>query len=90
MNEAGFTVSICMNQPEVGRGAMTETQLQKVHKTLARLLVDRGAVVDRIFSCTSFRMCPQRKPAAVCYMQRSRTTVLVPAKHLLLETKPTT
>ena len=64
LNEAGFTVAICTNQPEVARGAMTRAQLENVHAALSALLKDRGALIDRIFSCTTFRKCPQRKPAA--------------------------
>lgn len=64
LNADGFTVAICTNQPEVARGAMTEPELQGVHVALVALLKARGAVVDRIFSCTNFRKCPYRKPAA--------------------------
>lgn len=63
LNAAGFTVAICTNQPEVARGAMTPLELQKVHTALVALLKARGADIDRIFSCTSFRKCPYRKPA---------------------------
>ena len=63
LNEAGYTVSICTNQPEVARGVMSRAQLDQVHQALERRLREEGAVVDRIFSCTSFRKCPHRKPA---------------------------
>jgi D-glycero-D-manno-heptose 1,7-bisphosphate phosphatase len=63
LNEAGYTVAICTNQPEVARGAMSRAQLDLVHQALQRRLGDEGARVDRIFSCTSFRKCPWRKPA---------------------------
>jgi D-glycero-D-manno-heptose 1,7-bisphosphate phosphatase len=63
LNQAGYTVSICTNQPEVARGAMSRAQLDQVHDALERRLRDEGAVVDRIFSCTTFRKCPHRKPA---------------------------
>jgi len=63
LNAAGFTVAICTNQPEVARGAMTPLELQNVHTALVALLKNRGAVIDQIFSCTTFRKCPTRKPA---------------------------
>lgn len=63
LNEAGYTVAICTNQPEVARGAMSRAQLDRVHQALQRVLGDEGARVDRIFSCTTFRKCPRRKPA---------------------------
>ena len=63
LNEAGYTVAICTNQPEVGRGAVSTAQLDNVHAALKKRLGDAGAAVDRIFSCTSFLKCPRRKPA---------------------------
>jgi D-glycero-D-manno-heptose 1,7-bisphosphate phosphatase len=63
LNDAGYTVSICTNQPEVARGVMTSGQLDDVHAALQRRLEEQGAKVDRIFSCISFRKCPRRKPA---------------------------
>ena len=64
LNAAGFTVAICTNQPEVARGAMTLAELRQVHEALDAMLRSEGAVIDRIFSCTSFLKCPRRKPAA--------------------------
>jgi D-glycero-D-manno-heptose 1,7-bisphosphate phosphatase len=64
LNRAGVTVAICTNQPEVGRGAMTATQLEEVHAALQRMLRERGASVSRIFTCTSIFKCPRRKPSA--------------------------
>lgn len=61
--EAGYTVAICTNQPEVGRGAMTLAQLQVVHAALKKRLREEGGKVDHIFSCTSVRKCPHRKPS---------------------------
>ncbi len=62
LNDAGFTVAICTNQPEVGRGAMTWAQLEEVHAALLARLREESAVVDRVFACTSFLKCPRRKP----------------------------
>jgi D-glycero-D-manno-heptose 1,7-bisphosphate phosphatase len=64
LNRAGVAVAICTNQPEVARGAMTRRQLDIVHAALLERLAARGATVDRIFTCTSVRKCPERKPAA--------------------------
>jgi len=63
LNAAGYTVAICTNQPEVGRGVMSAAQLDEVHRALTSTLKAQGAVVDRIFSCTSLRRCPGRKPS---------------------------
>jgi D-glycero-D-manno-heptose 1,7-bisphosphate phosphatase len=50
LNQAGVTVAICTNQPEVGRGAMTRRELDVVHAGLEAMLRERGAAVDRIFA----------------------------------------
>lgn len=63
LNDAGVTVAICTNQPEVARGAMTTAELQIVHAALLARLKEDGAVVDRVFCCTSAAKCPRRKPA---------------------------
>ena len=63
LSKAGYTIAICTNQPEVGRGAMTLAQLQVVHSALEILLREQGGKVDHIFSCTSTRKCPRRKPS---------------------------
>jgi D-glycero-D-manno-heptose 1,7-bisphosphate phosphatase len=64
LNGAGVTVAICTNQPEVGRGAMTRSELDAVHAGLTAMLRAEGAAIDRIISCTSVFKCPRRKPAA--------------------------
>jgi D-glycero-D-manno-heptose 1,7-bisphosphate phosphatase len=64
LNQAGVTVAICTNQPEVGRGVMSRRELDAVHDALFAALKARGAIVDRIFTCTSIFKCPLKKPAA--------------------------
>jgi D-glycero-D-manno-heptose 1,7-bisphosphate phosphatase len=63
LNHAGVAVAICTNQPEVGRGAMTGGELDRVHEALEAMLGEQGARVDRVFACTSIYKCPRRKPA---------------------------
>src|SRR6185436_15572238 len=64
LNTAGYTVAICTNQPEVGRGVMTTSQLERVHDALRDRLMQQGATIDRLFCCPNRRKCPYRKPAA--------------------------
>jgi D-glycero-D-manno-heptose 1,7-bisphosphate phosphatase len=64
LNRAGWSVAMCTNQPEVGRGAMTKQQLDAVHEALEARLAETGARLDLILCCTSIRKCPARKPAA--------------------------
>jgi D-glycero-D-manno-heptose 1,7-bisphosphate phosphatase len=63
LNSAGWSVALCTNQPEVGRGAMTKQQLAAVHKELEARLAETGARLDLILCCTSSLKCPTRKPA---------------------------
>jgi D-glycero-D-manno-heptose 1,7-bisphosphate phosphatase len=64
LNNAGYKVAMCTNQPEVGRGAMTASQLADVHQAMEARLVDAGARIDLILCCTSDLKCPARKPSA--------------------------
>jgi D-glycero-D-manno-heptose 1,7-bisphosphate phosphatase len=63
LNQAGFKVAICTNQPEVARGVMTKQQLDAVHEALIGMLLAEGATVDLVLSCTALAKCPRRKPA---------------------------
>ena len=63
LNQAGFKVAICTNQPEVARGVMSRAELDAVHAALARMLAAEGATVDAVLCCTADVKCPRRKPA---------------------------
>jgi D-glycero-D-manno-heptose 1,7-bisphosphate phosphatase len=80
LNQAGVTVAICTNQPEVGRGAMTRRELDVVHAGLEAMLRERGAAVDRIFACTSVFKCPERKPAPGMLLEALATYGAGPAE----------
>lgn len=62
LNQAGYAVAICTNQPEVGRGAVTREELDRVHDGLRGALERGGARVDAIYACTSVAKSPRRKP----------------------------
>lgn len=63
LNQAGFDVAICTNQPEIARGVMTQRDLDEVHHALKAMLAAEGAEVDLVLCCASDRKCPRRKPA---------------------------
>lgn len=63
LNQAGFDVAMCTNQPEVSRGAMSHAQLDAVHEALQQMLAARGAHVDAVLCCTCERKTPRLKPA---------------------------
>jgi len=64
LNDAGFDVAICTNQPEVARGIMSQAKLDVVHEALRRMLAARGAKLDLILCCGYDHKSPRRKPAA--------------------------
>jgi D-glycero-D-manno-heptose 1,7-bisphosphate phosphatase len=63
LNAAGCSVAICTNQPEVGRGSMTQAQLDAVHEALVTMLARHGARVDLVLCCTRASKSPWRKPS---------------------------
>jgi D,D-heptose 1,7-bisphosphate phosphatase len=71
LQAAGFACVVVTNQSAVGRGMMTDADLQRVHDEMNRQLADVGVVLDGIYSCTfapktNDRLAiehPDRKPA---------------------------
>jgi D-glycero-D-manno-heptose 1,7-bisphosphate phosphatase len=62
LTEAGYSVVLCTNQPEVARGVMSKRQLDDVHEALKQMLAGAGARIDAVLCCTVTRKCPWRKP----------------------------
>ncbi len=63
LNDASIPVAIVTNQAVVGRGELTEEGLEDIHAYLKDLLKKEGALVDKIFTCTSSDPThPNRKP----------------------------
>jgi D-glycero-D-manno-heptose 1,7-bisphosphate phosphatase len=60
--KAGFTIAICTNQPEVGRGVLSQADLDRVHAAMRRRLEAEGAAIEAIFCCTTVHKNPRRKP----------------------------
>jgi D,D-heptose 1,7-bisphosphate phosphatase len=71
LQAAGFACVVVTNQSAVGRGMMTEADLQRVHDEMNRQLMDVGVILDGIYSCTIAPTTndplaiehPDRKPA---------------------------
>lgn len=62
LNRGGFTIAICTNQPEVGRGALSKSRLDAIHEALKAMLARKGAVVETILCCTDCHKNPRLKP----------------------------
>ncbi|MBN8531111.1 MAG: HAD-IIIA family hydrolase [Alphaproteobacteria bacterium] len=65
-NHRGLRVALVTNQSVVGRGIITEEQLEEIHAHLHSLLGAQGAVLDAIYAATDHpdRPTPRRKPGS--------------------------
>ena len=70
LRAAGFACVVVTNQSAVGRGMITESQLERIHDRLNELLGVEGAELDAVYSCTAGPPAgpggpehPDRKPA---------------------------
>ena len=66
LNSKKIPVAIVTNQALVGRGDISELQLNHIHEHMNQILKSNNAVVDHIFYCTDTTIEPhdRRKPAA--------------------------
>jgi len=64
LNEAGYAVVVITNQSAVGRGLMSQAELEKIHRQMCQELADQGAWVSRVYYCPHRpdEGCPCRKP----------------------------
>jgi D-sedoheptulose 7-phosphate isomerase/D-glycero-D-manno-heptose 1,7-bisphosphate phosphatase len=51
LNRAGLPVAVVTNQAGVARGLYGTSDVEEVHRHVARLLADRGAHIDAFFYC---------------------------------------
>jgi D-glycero-D-manno-heptose 1,7-bisphosphate phosphatase len=65
LNEAGFRILVVSNQAGVGRGMMTEEDLQRIHEQLKVEAEQAGGRIDAIYYCPHDwdAGCECRKPA---------------------------
>jgi D-glycero-D-manno-heptose 1,7-bisphosphate phosphatase len=71
LKSAGFACVVVSNQSAVGRGLMSEADLQSVHQEMQRQLAALGVTLDGVYTCTVAPTTadslalehPERKPA---------------------------
>jgi histidinol-phosphate phosphatase family protein len=63
LRAAGFACVVVTNQSPVGRGMMSDADLDRIHEEMTRQLTAAGASLDGIYACTSVADHPERKPA---------------------------
>ena len=64
LNAAGHTIAVVSNQSGVGRGVMTNHDLEAVNSTLKRMIEADGGRLDAIFTCSDppWAATERRKP----------------------------
>ncbi len=85
LNEAGIPVAIVTNQAVVGRGDITDADLEDIHLHMAALLKEKGAFIDLIFTCTSAdKDDPRRKPNPGLVWEALETFEVQPQEAVLI------
>lgn len=71
LRKAGVRISVATNQSAVGRGRMTQADLDAVHARLQREAEEGGGAIDAIFVCPHAPedACPCRKPGTALIAQ---------------------
>jgi len=64
LNEAGYLVIVVTNQSCIGRGIISEKQLEVIHEKMIAELAKEGAIIDAIYYCPHRpdEECDCRKP----------------------------
>lgn len=63
LRAAGFACVVVTNQSVVGRGMISDAELEGIHQEMVRQLAAVGAKVDGIYAATAVSDHPDRKPA---------------------------
>ena len=89
LNAAGVTVVLVTNQSGIGRGLLTEHDLERVHQALRGRLADQGAHLDAIRHCP--HLPDHRLPAgqAPCACRKPRPGMIEAAREDLAVGTPT-
>ncbi len=74
LNERGYTVAVVSNQAGIGRGAMTEMDLVRIHARLTAETQEAGGAIAAIYHCPHDwdEGCDCRKPAPGMLFQAQR------------------
>jgi D-glycero-D-manno-heptose 1,7-bisphosphate phosphatase len=65
LNRAGFTVCVATNQSCVGRGLVTGSEIDDIHRVMSEHIEQAGGRIDRVWYCPHRpdEACACRKPA---------------------------
>lgn len=89
LHDGGFKTVVVTNQSAVGRGRLSEAQLDEIHRLLRQRLAEQGASLDGIYYCPhhpseavgAYRIaCPCRKPNPGMITRASEELALEPKR----------
>jgi D-glycero-D-manno-heptose 1,7-bisphosphate phosphatase len=74
LKEAGYRVIVVSNQAGIGRGAMTEADLQQIHKQMGTEVENAGGHIEAVYYCPHNwnEGCECRKPKPGLLFQAQR------------------
>lgn len=74
LKEAGYRIIVITNQAGIGRGFMTESDLEIIHEQMTKELSQSGGSIDRIYQCPHHwdDDCECRKPKPGMFFRAQR------------------
>ena len=78
LRQAGFSVYLITNQPGIGKGVISESDLESIHDRMMREVVEAGGRIDGIYYCPHDwdEGCSCRKPEPGLLIQAQRENAL--------------
>jgi D-glycero-D-manno-heptose 1,7-bisphosphate phosphatase len=86
LNAAGHTIAVVTNQSGVGRGVMTDRDLEAVNSTLKSMIEADGGRLDAIFTCTDppWAATARRKPGPGMLQEALKQYRAAPAEAVMI------
>jgi len=66
INASGFLAVIITNQSGIGRGYLTEADLEEIHQKMKADFAERGARLDGIYACPHYELSPNPRYRKSC------------------------
>tara|TARA_Y100000310_G_scaffold281278_1_gene301652 strand:- start:421 stop:975 length:555 start_codon:yes stop_codon:yes gene_type:complete len=79
LNNAGYSVIIITNQPAVGRGLATESQITAINNRIVELLGEQGAKIDATYMCFHHPKHGQGKYKVDCGCRKPKPGMILEA-----------
>jgi D-glycero-D-manno-heptose 1,7-bisphosphate phosphatase len=73
INEAGLLAVVITNQSAVGRGLLTEDDLNHIHARLSASFAGHGARLDAIYFCPHYTLSPDPRYGKECDCRKPNT-----------------